>query len=341
MPTAKQLDQNESVIRLSSNENPLGCSQKAREALESQLDLVDCYPSRTSDDLRASLADFYDISPEKVFTGNGSDEIIGLLVQNTSAEKEIIYPHPSFIKYRFNIKNRGRIGKKVPLTDNYRVDLQAIEAEINEDTGLIFICDPNNPTGTIQKEKRLRDFLKAVPEKVTVVLDQAYYEYVTREDYFRGHDELGNYPNLIILRTFSKAYGLAGVRAGYALGNPDLIEELDKIRDTFNLNRFAQAAAQAALEDQEHINKSREFNLREKDYLCRNLEEMGLTCVPSQANFIFVKTPQKGEKIASELEKRDILVKAGAVIGDDHAIRITVSSREQNDKFLRELQDII
>ncbi len=329
-------------VKLASNENPYGCSPRVFDGIDEELKRIWEYPESTAEPLRRDLADFYDLNPEEIIVGNGSDELIGLLVELLGRNQgEIIYADPSFIKYRVYIESKGCRGIAVPLDENYRHDLQAIRAEINQHTRLIFICDPNNPTGTLLTAAEITAFLRDVPEHVLVVLDQAYHEYVTDPEYFSALEDREKWSNLLILRTFSKAYGLAGLRVGYGLSSPEIIHYITQLKDTFNSNRLAQAAACAALKDQQHIEVSRKKNKREKEYLYQKLEELKLDYQKSQGNFLLIKVPAASRKIADELEKQGIIVKPGAALGLENTIRATVGSHSDNQKLIAALEKIV
>lgn len=328
-------------IKLASNENPYGPSPEVKKVIAEESARVAEYPASKASELRKSLADFYDLSTEMVFTGNGTDEIIGLLVElfNGQAD-EIIYPEPSFAKYKLYIQSKNANGVAVPLDDDMKLDLDGMAAEINDKTGMIFICDPNNPTGTMQQGDKIRDFIDSVPDDVLVVLDQAYHEYMTSGDYYQGLDELTERPNLLILRTFSKAYGLAGLRVGYGLGSPEIIYYLDQIRDTFNCNRIAQRAAIAALGDQQHIQMSRAKNQQEREYLYHALDEAGIDYVKSEANFLLIAVPGDSREAAAELESKGIIVKPGAPLGVPGMLRVTIGSRKENKILIEKIKGL-
>ncbi len=328
-------------VKLASNENPYGCSPRARDGIEEELKRIEEYPESTAEPLRRDLADFYDITPEEIIVGNGSDELIGLLVEMMGRNRgEIIYADPSFVKYRVYIKSKGCQGVAVPLDENYCHNLSAMKDKITEKTRLMFICDPNNPTGTLLTAAEITAFLQEVPEHVLVVLDQAYHEYVTDPEYFSAVADRENWPNLLILRTFSKAYGLAGLRVGYGIGSPEIIHYLTQLKDTFNSNRLAQAAACAALKDQQHIEVSRKKNKQEKEYLYQKLEELKLDYQKSQGNFVLIETSAASRKVAEKLEEQGIIVKPGAALGLENTVRATVGSRSDNQKLLAALEKV-
>lgn len=331
----------EEPIKLASNENPYGPSPEVKDVIADETARVAEYPASKATELREALANFYDLSREMVFTGNGTDEIIGLLVELFNGEEdEIIYPDPSFAKYKLYIQSKNANGVAVPLDDDLRLDLDRMAEEINEKTGMIFLCDPNNPTGTMQQKSKIREFINTVPDDILIVLDQAYHEYMTSGDYYQGLDELAERPNLLILRTFSKAYGLAGLRVGYGLGSAEIIHYLDQIRDTFNCNRIAQRAAIAALRDQQHIQMSRAKNQQEREYLYQELDQAGIDYIKSEANFLLIAAPGDSREAAARLESKGIIVKPGAPLGVPGMLRVTVGSRAENEILIEKLQEL-
>ncbi len=328
-------------IKLASNENPYGPSPEVKKVIAEESARVAEYPASKATELREALANFYELSQEMVFTGNGTDEIIGLLVELfNGADDEIIYPDPSFAKYKLYIQSKNANGVAVPLDDDLRLDLDGMAAEINDKTGMIFICDPNNPTGTMQQGDKIRKLIDEVPDDVLVVLDQAYHEYMTSGDYYQGLDELTERPNLLILRTFSKAYGLAGLRVGYGLGSAEIVHYLDQIRDTFNCNRIAQRAAIAALGDQQHIQMSRAKNQQEREYLYQELDQAGIDYVQSEANFLLIAVPGDSREAAAELESKGVIVKPGAPLGVPGMLRVTIGSREENEILIEKIKEL-
>ncbi|GMA49395.1 hypothetical protein GCM10025857_07520 [Alicyclobacillus contaminans] len=220
-------------------------------------------------------------------------------------------------------------------------DLDAMLNAINERTRMVFVCNPNNPTGTIVGEQALADFIHRVPRHILLIVDEAYYEYVTTSDYLQTVPLLERFPNLIILRTFSKIYGLAALRIGYGLMHPDIIQELMKVKGPFNTNRIAQAAAFAALDDQAFVDRCRQANAEGLSYLARTLAELGLSCYPSQANFVLVQVPRAGTDIAEALLRRGVIVRPGEQLGAPRTIRVTVGSAEDNAAFVSVLRAVL
>ena len=330
------------VIKMASNENPLGHSEQVLNCLQESACNFHQYPDSNCNQLKNCLADFYNINKEKLFLGNGSDEIIDHIM-TVFVEKgdEVILADPSFIKYKLAVQASGGISKEIPLTEDYRHDLDRMAEAVTEKTKVIFICDPNNPTGTTVGRKKLLDFIDEVPSDILLVVDQAYYEYVTETDYFKGLELIDQYSNLILLRTFSKIYGMAGFRVGYGIANPQLVELLNRVRSPFNVNKVAQIAAVAALNDQQHVKNSRDCNEKGKNYLYNSLDELGLQYIPTQGNFMLINTEQNAVKVFEKLMQQGVIVRPGNIFGLPTWIRVTIGQKEDNQEFIKQLKNII
>ncbi|USG63500.1 histidinol-phosphate transaminase [Brevibacillus ruminantium] len=329
------------VIKLASNENPLGCSPKAKEAIQAQLDSLALYPDGASLQLRWDLADFHGVKPEQLIFGNGSDEII-LMISRAYLEAgtNTVMATPSFSQYRSNAMVEGAELIEVPLKNGVH-DLEAMATAINEQTRVVWVCNPNNPSGTIVKAAELEAFLQKVPKDVLVVMDEAYYEYVVDEDYPQTIPMLGQYPNLIILRTFSKIYGLATMRVGYGIATEEVINHLDHVREPFNTGSLGQAAARAALQDQEFVQKCSKHNREGLKQLTDRFDEWGLSYYPSQTNFILVNLNLDSDEVFTKLLQQGIIVRSGKALGFPGYQRITVGTKEQNEKVLQALGNIL
>lgn len=295
------------VIKLASNENPLGPSPDAVRAIQEAAERVYLYPDGNCYYLKNALAEKHGVSPENIIVGNGTDEIIKMLAEAyLNPGDEIVVADPTFSEYEFAALVMAGRAVKVPCR-SFRHDLKAMAAAITPRTRLVFICNPNNPTGTIVGQMMLDNFLKEIPPSALVVLDEAYADYVTAEHYpdSLAYVRYGR-PNVIVLRTFSKIYGLAGLRVGYGVAVPEIIKNLNRVREPFNVNLVAQAAAIAALKDEAHYRKSREINIEGKQYLYEQFAAMGLTYVPTETNFIFVDVGQDSRGVFQELLKRGL-----------------------------------
>jgi len=333
----------EEVIKLASNENPLGPSPRAVEAIKKAALNSNLYPDGSCYRLRHALADFLGVDDDMILIGNGSNEIIQLLsLTFINPGDETIMPVPSFPRYEPLTRLMNGIPHEVKLKDfenGLKMDLSAMASYINEKTKIIYICNPNNPTGVIASKKELDDFLAKVPPGTLVVFDEAYCEYVDDEDYPNGLDYLASGRNVIVLRTFSKIYGLAGLRVGYGVGRPDVIAYLNRVREPFNVNAVAQEAALAALEDREYVQKVREVNREGKEYLYAGFDRLRLQYVPTQANFIFVNVERDEKEIFEKLLRKGIIVRGG--FGYRTWLRVTIGTLEQNKTLLAALEEVL
>jgi len=329
------------VIKLASNENPYGCSPKAKEAIVSQLDNLAIYPDGASLQLRWDLAEFLGVKPEQLIFGNGSDENLLMIARAFLSEgTNTVMAMPTFSQYRSNAIIEGAELIEVPLKDGVH-DLEAMAAAVNEQTRVVWVCNPNNPSGTIVTTAELEAFLKKVPKEVLVVLDEAYYEYVVDPEYPQTVPMLADYPNLIILRTFSKIYGLATMRVGYGIASEEIVSALEHVREPFNTGTLGQAAARAALHDQEFVVSCREKNRAGMKQLTDRFDEWGLQYYPSQTNFVLVNLNQDSNEVFKKLLSRGIIVRSGSALGHPGYQRITIGTAEQNEKLLRALEEIV
>ncbi|WP_304458017.1 histidinol-phosphate transaminase [Alicyclobacillus sendaiensis] len=325
------------VVKLASNENAYGCSPKAAKAVAEEMAKAALYPESVSPLLAEKLATKLGVRAEQIVFGNGSDEIIALLTRAfLDPGDEVVMADPTFTRYEQNAAIEGGAVVKVPCRDGVH-DLDAMLGAITARTKLVFVCNPNNPTGTVVGADALRRFIERVPARVLVVVDEAYYEYVTSADYLQTIPLLGAHPNLVVLRTFSKIYGLAGLRIGYGAMHPDVASVLHKVRGPFNTSRLAQAAALASLDDADFVAMCREQNAQERDRVARSLAEMGLRVYPSQTNFILFEVPGSGEEVARRLLRHGVIVRAGEGLGAPGTVRVSLGTPEENDAFLRAL----
>jgi len=332
----------EKVVKLASNENSLGPAIQVIDTIQSEAKNVNLYPDSESRELKTALAEKYDLDQQRIFLGNGSDEILDLLMTLIlNPGDEVIQGDPAFIKYELAVKSRGGSSVKVSLDQNHRHDLEAMEAKITDKTKAVLICNPNNPTGTMLPPAEIKSFLERVSDEIMVIVDQAYQEYITAAEAFDGVELLEEYPNLMLLRTFSKAYGLAGMRIGYALADPELIDYLNRIRGPFNINSLAQKAAVTALESESHLEICHNLNEKEKKFLYQKFEELGLEYIATEANFIMVDTGMPAVEVFEELQQRGVIIRPGNQFGMDSWIRVTVGTRADNEYFIRNLKKII
>ncbi len=339
-PSGKPLDELKrelglsEIVRLSANENPLGASPRVLSAIQEFLPRIHFYPDGACQHLRQAIATFYNLPPDHFTFGNGSDELIHLLsMAYLEPGDEVIVAKPSFVRYDASALLSGATLHRVPLTPDYRHDLPAMAQRVNPRTKLLFIANPNNPTGTMVYRDELERLLDTLPAHVLVVLDEAYFEYVDHPDYPNGLDYVRAGRNVVVLRTFSKAYGLAGLRIGYAVARPEILDPLERVRGPFNVNAVAQVAAAAALADQEHIQRTRELNRQGLAFFYGLCEELGLRYIPSWANFVMIDLGRESRAVSQALLQRGILVCAGDIFGLPTFIRVNTGTPEQNARF--------
>ena len=331
------------IIKMASNENPLGPSSLAVKAMRESLEKMHIYPDGNCFYLKQALAAKLKVAPDQLIFGNGSDEILTFItLAYISPGDEAVMVAPSFSEYDFATRLVGGVPRFVPLTgDNYSYDLEAVLRAVTKKTRLVFICSPNNPTGTIVRKKELDLFVERLPENILLVLDQAYLEYVNEPEHPSGLDYIEKGHPVIALRTFSKIYGLAGLRIGYGIAPTAIISDLNRVREPFNVNAMAQAAAIAALEDSEHLDNSRNLVNKARKQLTEGLAELGLKPVPDQANFCFVDSKVDSKQVFQALLKRGVIVRTGDIFGLPTFIRVTYGTAEQNSRFLTSLKEVL
>jgi histidinol-phosphate aminotransferase len=324
-------------IKLASNENPRGPSPRALAVLAGTASSLHRYPDGSGHALRHALAEHWKVTPEEVILGNGSDEIIGLLAKAfLQPGDEAVIADPSFIVYKIDVTAAHATPVLVPLKE-YRHDLAAMAKAINSKKRMVFICNPNNPTGTYVTAAEVSAFLRSVPPDIIVVFDEAYYEYVTATDYPDTLAVLASGRNVVILRTFSKIYGLAGLRIGYGVTTPEIVGHLNRIRPPFNTNSPAQKAALAALEDEEHVQESRRGNIEGRHFLMERLRALGFTVVPSEANFLYFDARKDGKLLFDALLRQGVIVRH---LGGT-CLRVTVGLPHENRRFIDALQSVL
>ncbi len=322
------------AVKLASNENPLGPSPKAIEAARRALGDANWYPDGGSKRLREVLAARYGVHFEEIFVGLGSSEIIDL------ASRVLLRPglegitsEGSFALFSIAIRASGGKLIQTPLR-NYVFDLDAMARAVTPQTRIIYIANPNNPTGTAFGSAEFASFLKKIPGDVLVVYDEAYKEYAERPDMPNAIKLFKQYNNILTLHTFSKVYGLAGLRIGYGIGHPTLVAEMNKLRTPFNVTSIGQAAALAALDDAEHVQRSAEMNRVERKRLYKELRGLGLNPVPSETNFLFIELGQNAKSFCDALLHEGVIVRPMAWMGFPDAIRISVGNPPENTKLL-------
>lgn len=331
------------VIKLASNENPLGPSPKALEAMRGAIESVNLYPDGTCFYLKREIAAKHGISPQQIIVGNGSDEVIKLLAEAFIEEGDnAIMAEPSFSEYDFAVTLMGGTLKKIPLDAHFAHDLDAMLDAVDERTKMIFLCNPNNPTGTIVTREQTDAFMERVPQDVIVVFDEAYHEYAMSDDYPHGLDYVKQgYPNVVVMYTFSKIYGLAGLRVGYSIASEELLGWVYRAREPFNVNAVAQAGALGAIHDEEHVARSRRVNAAGAEYIYGALDEMGLPYVRTDTNFIWIDVRQDCMEVFEKMLKKGVIVRSGNVFGYPNHIRVTVGTMPQNERFVDTLRDVL
>jgi len=329
------------VIKLASNENPLGPSPKAVKAIKNALGKINRYPEGGCFYLRQALSKKLKISPDNLIFGNGSDELIDIIIKTFCREgEEILTSEVTFLEYKIIAQQNGRLVRTVPLKD-FKYDLSALKENIGLRTRVIFIANPNNPTGSYVHKKEVEDFILSLPENILVVFDEAYFEFVDRKDFPCALDYLKEGKNVIILRTFSKIYGLAGLRIGYGIARKEFIQYLERCRQPFNVNLLAQEAAQAALSDTAFVKKSKKIAREGKEYLYQSLEKMGIEYIPSAANFILLNLGQDGLEVFKKLLKQGVIIRDMCQYNLKDFIRVTVGTEKENKKFITALKKIL
>ena len=330
----------ETVVKLASNENPLGCSPSVQTAIKNFTE-YSRYPDGNAFTLKNKLAKLHGVAADQITIGNGSNEILELIARAiVTTEHNVIFSEHAFAVYPLVTQAIGASSKIVSAKD-WGNDLDAIIEAIDEHTRLIFLANPNNPTGTWFNHSDLIHFLQQLPSHVIVVLDEAYYEYASTEDYPDSVNCLEQFPNLLISRTFSKAYGLASLRIGYALSHPDLADLLNRVRQPFNSNALAMLAAEVALDDQDFIKHSVEINLSGMQQLTTAFDSMGLHYIPSMGNFISVNLQQSGNDIYQQLLQKGVIVRPVDNYGMPEYIRVTIGQEQENQYFLNALVDVL
>ncbi len=325
------------AVKLASNENALGPSPRAMEALMRCVSSSNRYPDAGGYYLREKLAARHRVGMENIVLGAGSTELILLLGHIYLGPGRVgLTSHGTFVVFPLAAQLAGGETAQVPLK-NYGYDLEAMAARVDDSVRAIYLANPNNPTGTMFTAAEADRFLEQVPEDVVVILDEAYCDYVERDDYSRSLDYVRGGRYLMALRTFSKVYGLAGLRIGYGIGHPEIVDAVNKMRSPFNVSAAAMAAAMAALDDTEHVARSLEMNRRGMAYLSRELATLGLKVAPSFANFLYVETGNNAQEDFKELLKMGVIVRPLGFMGMPQGLRITIGTQEENQRVVEAL----
>jgi histidinol-phosphate aminotransferase len=327
-------------VKLASNENPLGPAPKALEAIRAKLGQLHLYPDGDCFYLKERLARKLGVAPDQLIFGNGSNEIIELAARTfMRAGDEAVMARQAFIVYKLLVQAVGGVAKQVPLRD-FTHDLEAISSAVSAKTRMVFLANPNNPTGTIYRRGAWERFLDRLPEQALIIADEAYFEYVRDPEYpdsLRYHDR-GK--TILTLRTFSKLYGLAALRIGYGVAGQEVIDLMHRVRQPFNVNAVAQWAALAALDDEEHVRKSLEANRQGMEFLSSEFAKLGLAYVPSHGNFILLRVGNGNEVFQRLLTQGVIVRPVGAYEFPEH-VRVTVGKMDENHRFIEALRGIM
>jgi histidinol-phosphate aminotransferase len=329
-------------IKLASNENPVGPSPKALKALIDYLgnsntpNSINRYPDGSGYYLKKALSDRLSVGEDELILGNGSNELIDIVVRTfLRPGDEAVMAHPSFVVYPMSVQALDGIPVQIPLKGHTH-NLEAMADAVTQKTKTIFIANPNNPTGTINKRSEFDRFLKKIPEGILIVVDEAYYEYVTDPDYADSMKHFRNGKDILILRTFSKIYGLAGLRIGYGIARPDILLEMNKLRPPFNTNSLGQKAAMYALQDDTHVKYSQRINEEGKKFLYKKLDSLKVRYIPTEANFIYMLLGDDAYLLYNKMLRHGVIVRP---VGPQE-IRVTIGLPEENERFIKALKAI-
>lgn len=327
------------IVKLASNENPHGCSDMAKEAVKHFLEDPGFYPDGNCTTLRNKLAAKFDVKADQLIFGAGSDEIISMITKTyVGKDDEVITSQLTFPQYKAGTVQMGGKIIEVPLTEDYKFDLDGIIAAITDRTRVIFVANPNNPTGTIITAEEQLKFIKAIPEDVLIVMDEAYVEYIKDSTYPNTIPLLREYKNLMVLRTFSKMYGLAAMRVGYGMGHAEIIDKINRVRNPFNVTTPAQVAAIAALDDVDFVEKTFESNRLAKAYTYQQCDALGLGYIPSHGNFVMVNFKKPSGEFFELLQSKGYIVRPQPLDGFQ---RVSLGTVEQMEGFFATVKELI
>ncbi|HHV79481.1 MAG TPA: histidinol-phosphate transaminase [Firmicutes bacterium] len=331
----------EHVTKLASNENPLGPSPMAVKAMGEELLNQNQYPEPGAPELKAKLASKLGITPEMLFLSNGGDNVISCAMHSMiNPGEKVILADISFPTYERAAAIAGAVVVKVPLR-NFRYDLSAMRREVDQNTKMVVVCNPNNPTGLLTDADEMRAFRESLPEEVVLFVDEAYYEFVEAPDRYDTIDAIKNGLPVIALRTFSKLYGLAGLRLGYAIAPKELISVMEIVREPFSASRIAQAAAIAALEDGEFVRQSLRLVREGRRYLEAEFRRLKLDYLPTQSNFFWVRTGVDSRELFQQLLRMGVIIRPGYLWGCPEYIRVTIGTQPQNEHFISALEKVL
>jgi histidinol-phosphate aminotransferase len=329
-------------IKLASNENPLGPSPKAVAAIQKHLANLHRYPDASGHHLIRKLAKMLKVTPEQIVLGNGSDDLIGMLVRTLlEPGDEVLMPQPSFLIYEIMARSVGASPIPVALDSSLSIDLTAMSRSIRPQTRMIFLCNPNNPTGTVIAQPDFQSFLEDLPSHIVTVVDEAYIEFVRNARCARSIDCVNGARPVVTLRTFSKAYGLAGLRIGYGIMSADLAGYLHRVRLPFNVSIPAQVGALAALEDTDFLDKTVALVHEGTEFLQRTLTEAGVRCFPTEANFFLIDVEEDADDIFEQMLRRGVIVRSMTSYGYPRYIRVNVGLPQENRRFVAALREVM
>lgn len=331
------------IVKLASNENPLGPSPLAVQSMTEEIKRVNLYPDGSALELRRALAHKHGANMEQILIGSGGEQIIKLIAQTFINEgEEVIFADPSFGLYEIMSTHIGAKCISIPLTKEFKHDLDTFKSSINYKTKLIYICNPNNPTGNIMTKKEINEFLDVIPKDIVILLDEAYYEYAEFDDaYPDGLEILENRENTIVLRTFSKVSGLAGLRIAYCFSSDKIISQMTKIKGVFNANRVGQFAAIASLKDKEHLEKTLTLNSYSKSKMVNYFKQKQFNYVESHTNFVFVDIGIDSHIINEALLKKGVIIRPGYLWGYDQFIRVSTGTINETEDFIQALDEVL
>ncbi|MBI1396090.1 MAG: histidinol-phosphate transaminase [Betaproteobacteria bacterium] len=326
------------IVKLASNENPLGPSERALEAMRGALRDIARYPDGNGFELKRAISTKYGVDMTQIVLGNGSNDVLELAARTFLAPgRSGVYSRHAFAVYALSVQSVGAIHIETPAVD-FGHDLDAMLGAIRDDTAIVFIANPNNPTGTFVSGEALRVFLAKVPKRVTVVLDEAYTEYLGDQDRYDSIPWIREFPNLVVTRTFSKAFGLAGMRVGFALAHPDVADLMNRVRQPFNVNSVAQAGAIACLGDDDYVARSRALNLEGMKQVADGVAAQGFEVLPSRGNFVCVRVGA-GSDMYQKLLRLGVIVRPIGGYAMPEWLRVSIGLPEENERFLSALRE--
>jgi histidinol-phosphate aminotransferase len=330
------------VIKMASNENPIGPSSKALESIAKNVSTINRYPDAAALKLKEAIADRISVKTDQIIVTNGADELITLISETfLEAGDEIIVPSPSFSEYDFGAHIMGATVVPAKLGQNFDYDIEEILQAVTSRTKIVYLCSPNNPTGTYLPKQMFQELLERLPREILVIFDGAYSHFASADDYTDGIEYISSGYPVVVLQTFSKIYGLAGVRVGYGAAHEDIIQRILKVKEPFNVNALAQAAATAAIYDEAHVDLSKKVNEQGRSQLYKAFSEMNVRYVESMSNFVLIKIDGDAKSFYEKLLAKGIIVRYGAIWGLPDHIRVSIGTYEENAAFIQAMSTIL